>query len=62
MTEELPDPWEHRAATLESFYDPCPKVTPMTEEEARRAFGPDAEWDALEAAMTSRPMPPPEAH
>lgn len=36
------------------------KVPPLTAEEARQAFAPDPEWDALEAAMTSRPVPPPE--
>jgi hypothetical protein len=61
MTEELPDPWERRVATLESFYDPSHKVIPMTEDEVRRAFAPDPEWDALETTMASRPMPPPEA-
>ncbi len=37
-----------------------PKLRPFTKAEACRAFAPDPEWDALEAAMTSRVRPPPE--
>ena len=36
------------------------KLKPLTDEEARQAFAPDAEWDAFEAAMTNRPVPKPE--
>lgn len=30
------------------------QVRPMTREEAREAYAPDAEWDNLESAMTKR--------
>ncbi|MCI0541257.1 MAG: hypothetical protein L0Z50_39155 [Verrucomicrobiales bacterium] len=36
------------------------KAKPMTTAEARRAFGPNPEWDRLEAAMAKRPVRPPE--
>jgi hypothetical protein len=36
------------------------KAGPLTPEEARRAFAPNPDWDALEAAMAGRPVPPPE--
>jgi hypothetical protein len=32
----------------------------MTAEEAKRAFAPNSEWDALESAMAKRPLRPPE--
>jgi hypothetical protein len=36
------------------------RIVPMTTQEARKAFAPDAHWDALEAAMAKRPVRPPE--
>jgi len=39
---------------------PEEKPKPFTKEEARRAFAPDAEWDALAAAMCKVPPPIPE--
>jgi hypothetical protein len=35
-------------------------LKPFTEEEARRAFAPDPEWEALESAMAQRQIPKPE--
>ncbi len=35
-------------------------LKPFTPEEAARAFAPDAEWDAVAAAMTTLPVPMPE--
>jgi hypothetical protein len=32
-------------------------VKPFTKAEAKRAFGPDREWDKLERAMACRPVP-----
>ena len=39
---------------------PAPNLKPFTKAEARRAFGPDREWDQLESAMARRPVSPPE--
>jgi hypothetical protein len=36
------------------------KLKPLTKEQARRAFAPDVEWDALAAAMCRMPPPLPE--
>jgi len=37
------------------------RLKPFTKQEAKRAFAPDPEWDALEKAMASRtPLPPEE--
>lgn len=36
------------------------KAKPMNAEEARRAFAPNPEWDALESAMAKRPRRLPE--
>jgi len=36
------------------------RAKPMTAEQARRAFAPNSEWDALESAMAKRPVRPPE--
>ncbi len=32
------------------------KPKPMSPEETRRAFAPNSDWDALEAAMAKRPV------
>ena len=40
---------------------PALPLKPFTRAEAKRAFGPDREWDALENAMARRPVLPPEA-
>jgi hypothetical protein len=37
------------------------KVSPMTKEEAKAAYGPNAEFDALESHMAKRPARAPEA-
>ena len=39
---------------------PALKLKPFTKAEARRAFGPDREWDSLENAMARRPVSLPE--
>jgi len=39
---------------------PEEKPEPFTKEEAEQAFAPDAEWDALAAAMCKVPPPLPE--
>ena len=35
-----------------------PNLKPFTKAEAKRAFGPDREWDRLESAMARRPVSP----
>jgi len=35
-------------------------LKPFTKAEARRAFAPDPEWEALESAMSQRQIPKPE--
>jgi hypothetical protein len=42
-------------------YHSARKLKPLTKREAKAAFGPDPEWDALENAMAGRVPPPPEA-
>ena len=36
------------------------RLKPFTKAEAARAFAPDPEWEALESAMSRRPVPKPE--
>jgi len=46
------------SAASRSF--PDKSLKPFTQEEARRAFAPDPEWEALESAMSQRQIPKPE--
>ena len=60
---KLPDGMEVQltvpdSAASRSFADKGLK--PFTKEEARRAFAPDPEWEALESAMAQREIPKPE--
>jgi hypothetical protein len=60
---KLPDGLEVQLTVPDSAGSPPvagQDLKPFTEEEARRAFAPDPEWEALESAMAQRRIPVPE--
>lgn len=52
---------EERLPALRAELSPAKGLRPFTKAEARRAFAPDPEWEKLEAAMSRRRVPRPEA-